>query len=418
MAVGAVLGACAAPPDSDPTADAATETAGTADGIDSTTSPATAQARIDGVYAVANALSGDLLSDRVNVLADDSMAGRDNLTEGGKAARAWIKADLVNMGLSPVEQPFDKGVNVCATVAGTELAKEHVVLGAHYDHLGVAGVAGSQCHLPKGTTDTVCNGATDNAAGVATLLFVGRALVGAAHKPRRSVMLCFFDAEEDGLLGSYHFTGKAPLVPLVDVVAMFSVDNVGSRIFPTHTSSFATDAEFSPDLRDKVLAANAVTGFVTWPVSSFFVGQDGGGRSDHKPFREQGIPVLFLGSGSASVYHTPADEPDAVDFSKLLKIARHAALLTAMIANDNARPAFVTDPKPHLDDARAMVAIADKVLADPKALNLDDTIVGVLKIWRVDLQAWLDKPPQTAAEWAEYDKLIHTIIKAVYAVLG
>ena len=384
--------------------------------------------RSTAAYEAAKAIPIAFVEDRVTVLADDSMQGRDNLTEGGKAARTWLLGDLKNLGLAPAfaggfEQAFDKGINLCFTIPGDDekLAAEYVVIGAHYDHLGMVDATGkgkSKCPQAKDkdgkpSADTICNGAIDNAAGVAAVLLVAKALKTAKHKTRRSVIGCLFDAEEDGLLGSYHFVANPP-VPLDQIVAMFSVDNVGSRIFSDHTSSFATDAEYSKALRDHVLAASKRTGFQTWPVSSFFVGQPGGGRSDHLPFRQKGIPVLFFGSGSSSVYHTTADQLSSVDFTKLLATARHAALVTADVANHEDRPDFSAKPKPHLDDARAMVAIADKVIANPKGLGLNDAQVDLLKTWRADLQKWLDKPPTTAAQWKEYDDLVRGIITAVY----
>ncbi len=408
--LGLSLATCAAPVEGDPDAeDSAGEQVAAAD-------------RIDAVYAAAGKLGQDFVMDRVKVLADDSFEGRGNLTEGGKAARLWLKADLENAGFTVSEHAFDKGVNLCTTIPGADLAAEHVVIGAHYDHLGVVGAPGSQCKAiakgKPGAKDTICNGAIDNAAGVAAAILVARAVKDAAHRCRRSVTVCLFDAEEDGLLGSYHMTKNAAPIATKDVAAMMTIDNVGSRIFPKHDSSFATDAEYSAALREHVLAANKRTGYQTWPVSSFFVGQEGGGRSDHLPFRKAGVPVLFLGSGSSSVYHTPIDDLAALDGAKLLKIAHHAALLTAMIANADARPDFDATPEPHLDDARAMVSLADKVLEDPKALNLNEAQVDLVKGWRADLQKWLDTPPTTAAQWKDYQTLVKAIITAVYLVTG
>ena len=79
-----------------------------------------------------------------------------------------------------------------AVIPGTDLADQYVVVGAHYDHLG------SSCQY-KSSGDTICNGATDNAAGVAAVLAIARSIAGQAVKPRRSVVLALWDSEEDGL---------------------------------------------------------------------------------------------------------------------------------------------------------------------------------------------------------------------------
>ena len=367
------------------------------------------------------------LMDRINALASDEFGGRDNLSAGGQAARAWLEADLTNLALPPAvgsayAQPFAAGVNLCAKLPGHDpaLASEVVVIGAHYDHLGTVGAPNSQCKPSKlaDPTDKICNGAVDNAAGVAVAIAVLHALATSAQPPRRSIVLCLFDAEEDGLLGSRHFVDKAPLVPLTAIAAMFSVDNIGSEFLPGETSSFATDVEYSVALRAAVKTANDLTGMQTWPVSSFFVGQDGGGRSDHQPFREAGIPVLFIGSGSSPAYHTPADEVGIINQPKLLNIARHTAVLVALIANAPTRPDFVPQPAPHIDDAVALVSLADRVIAAPQALGLSDAQLDLVKGWRTDLAAWITHPPTTSDEWDTYQGLVKAILAAVYLFAG
>jgi len=155
-------------------------------------------------------------------------------------------------------------------------------------------------------------------------------------------------------------------------------------------------------------------------VSAFFVGKDDGGRSDHYPFRQHQVPVLFFGSGSPPVYHTPADESDQVNQTKLLGTARHVLRVIAGVANRQQRPVFVHEPNPHLGDAEAMVSLANRILANPKALGLEGnkTVLGLVKDWRDQLAAWLAKPPTNAAQWAEYDKLVRTIVKTAFVFLG
>ncbi|MCO4762729.1 MAG: M20/M25/M40 family metallo-hydrolase [Myxococcales bacterium] len=392
-----------------------------ASGTDSGSQVVSAAALQSSALAAADTFTKASLMSRTTTLSDDYFAGRDNGSPGGIAAREWLVADLKKLKLAPAaqsgyDQPFDKGANVCARVPGSDPTVSHevVLIGAHYDHLGTAGVKGSQCKAKKGSKDLICNGAIDNAAGVSVAISVVHALANSTHPPRRTLILCLFDAEEDGLLGSRYFVDKAPLAPLDSIVAMLSVDNVGSEIFPGEMSSFATDVEFSDTLRAAVKTANKASGYNTWPVSSFFVGQEGGGRSDHLPFREAGVPVLFIGSGSSAEYHTTADELGAINQNKLLQIARHTAVLVATIANAKGKPDFIKTPKPHIDDALAMASLADTVISQPKALGLNDAQLSVVKGFRKDLQKWIDKPPETDAEWATYQSLIKAIVAAVY----
>ena len=293
-------------------------------------------------------------------------------------------------------------------------------MSGHYDHLGVVGAPHSQCRASaQAPGDTICNGAADNGAGTIATLAIANALVHSQFGTRRSILIVLWDAEEDGLLGSHHFADADPLVPLEQIAAMYSVDNVGAYIIKGVDDSFAIGTEYAEGLREKVVATNAETGFHQWPVSSFFVGSETGGRSDHLPFRLHRVPVIFFGSGSPPQYHTPADDIDIVSFEKLEKIARHVALMTADVANDDARPAFVDTPEPQLDDARALVALGEVVIADPSSLGIDDPLlVSILKGWMTQLNGYIANPPQTDAAWASYQQFVKTIITTVYGFIG
>ena len=91
--------------------------------------------------------------------------------------------------------------------------------------------------------DTICNGATDNAAGVAATLAIGRAIATQSTPPRRSVILAFWDREEDGLLGSQFYT-QNPLVPLAATVGYVNFDIQGANLLPSlRNTTFAVAAE-------------------------------------------------------------------------------------------------------------------------------------------------------------------------------
>lgn len=394
---------------------------------DSSSSPPTAEEWRASARSAAAELDTTTLAADLATLADDAMEGRDNLTAGGAMARAWLEERMREIGLEPMgsdgyEQPFAKGINLVGKIPGRDpqLAEEYVIVSGHYDHLGVVGAPGSQCRASsRAPGDTICNGAADNAAGTVSALAVADALAHSELGTRRSILVVFWDAEEDGLLGSYHFADTEPLVPLDKIAAMFSVDNVGGYIIEGVDESFAIGTEYATGLRERVKAVNEETGFTQWPVSSFFVGSETGGRSDHLPFRLHGVPVIFFGSGSPPQYHTPADELDIVSTEKLAKITRHVLLMTADVANDDARPTFVDDPVPQLDDARALASLGEVVLADPAAIGFDDPfVIGLVEGWVVDLHAYLENPPQTAEEWAAYERFVKTIINLVYDFIG
>jgi hypothetical protein len=389
--------------------------------------PPTAEEWKAAARVAAATIDGAWMASRLAVLAGDEMEGRDNLTAGGARAREWLEAQMTEIGLEPLgtngfEQAFDKGVNLIGRIAGRDpaLADEYVIVSGHYDHLGVVGAPRSQCRASAlAPGDMICNGAADNGAGTIAALSIAQALAHSDLGTRRSILVVLWDAEEDGLLGSHHFADTDPRVPLEQIAAMYSVDNVGAYIIRGVDDSFAIGTEYADGLREKIQAVNAETGFNQWPVSSFFVGSDTGGRSDHLPFRLHRVPVIFFGSGSPPQYHTPADEIGIVSFVKLEKIARHVALMTADVANDDARPIFVDNPQPQLDDARALVALGQVVLADPSSLGIDDPVlVGVLKGWMTTLNRYLANPPDTEQEWASYQTFVKSIITTIYGFIG
>ena len=350
-------------------------------------------------------------------LAADDMEGRDNLTAGGKKARDYLAAELTALGMTPNPQTFDKGVNLLGLLPGADpsLAKEVVMLGAHYDHLGTAGAKDAQCQAAPGAKDKICNGATDNASGCALVLEVARALIKSGARPRRSLLFAFWDAEEDGLYGSKHYAEK---MPLGNIVASLNVDTVGTEIIPGDDSSFALGAEYSNGLRALVHKNSIHLGFKTHPVSSFFVGDGKGGRSDHYPFRLKQVPILFFSSGVNRVYHTPADEVDQIKWDKLVMTTRHVLLTTADVANAADKPSFVKAPVPSLDDGRALVSLGAVVLKDPAALGItDQNLINMLKGLLAKVQGYLDDPPDTQAEWDAYQSLVKSIITMVFMYL-
>jgi hypothetical protein len=373
----------------------------------------------DQALAEAMSINADWLYERVLALSKDDMEGRENLTPGGERARAYLVGELETIGVQPAgvdgwHQAFPEGVNVIGLIPGTDadLSGEYVAIGAHYDHLGVAGVADSACSELDG--DLICNGAADNATGCAAVLAIARTLIEGAG-PRRSVLVLLFDAEEDGLLGSRHFAMEEPTVALDSLVAFCNIDTIGTSIIPGDASSFVLGVEYTSGLRELVWELNEKLQYNNNPVSSFFDGSEEGGRSDHYPFRLMELPSIFFGSGSPPEYHTPADEIGIVDMGKFLQITRHAFLMTRELAGAEWRPGFVADPAPHIDDAVALVALGERVQADPEAAGLDDpTMLALLDDWMARLRGYIDSPPVTREEWDEYDDFIRTVVRTVY----
>lgn len=254
-----------------------------------------------------------------NYLISDALGGRDNGSEGSRLAqdhiinrmKDWaVGANKDAEGTAAYHQDFAVGSNIIAIIPGTDLADEYVMLGAHYDGLG----SGSECDRQT-SGDMICNGATDNAVGVGMVLEVAERLANADadERPRRSVVIAFWDAEEDGLLGSKAFMAN-PLFSLEDVVAYVNVDMQGSNLRRSVASTtFAIGAETGGPFLTEAVRRAAEPGPLDTRLLSLIFGM---GRSDHAVFAEAGLPVVFLTDSTGPCYHTVEDDGHAIDWIK------------------------------------------------------------------------------------------------------
>jgi hypothetical protein len=198
-----------------------------------------------------------------------------------------------------IERRVAKEANVIAILAGSDpaLAREAVVIGAHYDHLG-RGDFGSLAPDRRGQ---IHNGADDNASGSAGLLELARAFAGA--KPRRTLVLAAFSGEEAGLVGSRAYVEHPP-IPIADTVAMLNLDMVG-RLREGRLLVMGTES--SPGFADLVRAAA--------DEASIGVNLTQGALapSDQTSFLAQDVPVIVFFTGTHPQYHTPDDDSALID---------------------------------------------------------------------------------------------------------
>ena len=293
----------------------------------------------------------------VTHLSSDALGGRNNNTPGSVAAQNYLLfylqqwtdgANPDGVGADAYKQPFNQGTNIIGIIPGTDLADEYVLVGAHYDGLG------SSCRTVH-PDDTICNGATDNATAVGAVLEVARTFVFSPTPPRRSIILAFWDREEDGLLGSRHFIDN-PLVPLEDIVTYVNFDILGANLRPSlRNISFAIGAETGGTrLADMTQAA---AGGAPLDMRSFSV-IFGQGRSDHAPFVAAGVPAVFFSDSTGPCYHTNADDIDIVDFDKLAQQVAIARLLVRDLASTDSPPEFAPgQPLATYQDAVTLYAL-------------------------------------------------------------
>ncbi len=215
---------------------------------------------------------------------------------------------------------FRDSRNVIGTVKGSEAPDEHLLLMAHWDHLG------------KGTSadpneDVISNGAVDNATGAAAILEIAEK-IAAGPKPKRSVTFLAVTLEESGLLGSAYF-GENPLIPLKNIVGGINIDALQPTGPAKDVIVIGAGASQLEDTLKTVLAeSNRVIRPDQHPENGYFY------RSDHISLAKKGVPMLYIDSGIDLVtggeaageaagktytdenYHKPSDEyADSWDLS-------------------------------------------------------------------------------------------------------
>jgi aminopeptidase YwaD len=229
-----------------------------------------------------------------------------------------------------------KGSNVIGWIEGSDakLKSEYVIIGAHYDHLGLGGPES----LAANPEAQIHHGADDNASGTAALMELARALSSDRGKVKRSIIFMAFAAEEMGLLGSAAYT-RNPLVPLASTAAMLNMDMVGRlRNGSLFVGGVGTSPVWKP-LLDK-LNADVRGPQATGRRFQLGIGQDGFGPSDHQSFYVKDIPVLFFFTGSHDDYHKPSDTAEKINSEGTREIAEFVREVALNVAGEAERLAF------------------------------------------------------------------------------
>jgi hypothetical protein len=284
--------------------------------------------------AAAASITKEELSTHVDTLADDTFEGREAGSRGGRAAGNYLLKALEGYELKPAGdgqtyfQSFNGTCrNVLALLEGSdpELKSQVVQIGAHYDHVGYGRPTNS-----FGPYGYIHNGADDNASGVAGLLEIIGGVKKLPQPPRRSILFCFWDSEENGLIGSRHWLGR-PTIPLDRIVFSINIDMIGRmkdsklEVSGTRTSSGLRRmiSEASPEHA-------AVLDF-TWKMKA---------DSDHWPFYERRIPVVMFHTGLHSEYHRPSDDAHLINHDGLRTSSQVALFTLLAVADAEVKPTF------------------------------------------------------------------------------
>lgn len=265
------------------------------------------------------------LKKHVYTLTDDSFQGRRAGTMGAYMAAEYIAGQFSQMGLKPYNEtyisPFvptfgqDSCNNVIGIVEGSDpvLKDEYIVIGGHFDHLGVKG-------------GEVYNGADDNASGTAAVIEIARALLAKQGLLKRSVILVCFDGEEQGLWGSTILASQFNNVS--NVKLMMSLDMVG-WLKQGHTLRFAGCGM----LKGCEKTLEQVADQMQMPISTKKLDNFIFGGTDSDPFAQKKVPALHVTTGLKSPYHKPGDDADLIDYEGLDRITSYLTEAIVVFAN-------------------------------------------------------------------------------------
>ena len=277
--------------------------------------------------------------DDIRFLSDDRLDGRLTGSPGADTAAAYLARRFGAVGLqqaaggwfqtfpisrsAPVAQHAHvaglTGRNVIGLLPGHDpvLRNETVIVGAHYDHLGLGGFGS----LDPDSTGKVHNGADDNASGTAMLIEIAERL--AAAPPARTVVFIAFSGEELGLLGSAYYV-KQPVYPLATTLAMINLDMVGRLRQKRLIVYGSRSAKEFPKLLDSL---NWYAGF------DLRAQGDGYGPSDQSSFYAAGRPVLHFFTDLHEDYHRTTDDWQKINVEGFGQVATFVTGLVTALAN-------------------------------------------------------------------------------------
>ncbi|MGV8813278.1 MAG: M28 family peptidase [Gelidibacter sp.] len=318
----------------------------------------------------------------VSVLASDAYEGRETGTNGEKKAVAYISERFKALGLQPKgsngfyqyfsfkpkKDPHSEvfydakttdntitGINVLAYIDNH--AKNTVIIGAHYDHLGYGG----EGSLYRERDKAIHNGADDNASGVAVLLNLALKLTkGNTHN---NYLFIAFSGEEMGLLGSNFFV-KNPTIDIATVNYMINMDMVGRLKEDGTLAVYGTGT--SPRFKQVLQAANKSFKLID--------NESGVGPSDHTSFYLSDIPVLHFFTGQHEDYHKPSDDYDKLNFKGMELISDYIFEVITELDNSG-KLAFRKTKNESEETPRFKVGlgVVPDYLFDGKGMRIDGT---------------------------------------------
>lgn len=287
----------------------------------------------DSLAIAVEAVTDKELKRHIDFLASDTLQGREAGTHGNYAAGAYIVDQLRKSKVSPVATGEDffhyfhpNFRNILAVIPGSDetLRNEFILVGGHYDHVGFGNRTNS-----RGPFGVVHNGADDNASGTAGVLEIAQSLAQLTVKPKRSILIAFWDAEEKGLLGSKHFVDY-PAVSMSKIRFHLNADMIG-RLRPDglEISGWQTATGCRQFLAQQNSGGVKIRFMYTYKP-----------ESDHWPFFERRVPSLMLHTGKHADYHRPSDDTHLLNMQGIRQVTLFMLRCTIAAANAESLPAF------------------------------------------------------------------------------
>ncbi|WP_298878497.1 M28 family peptidase [uncultured Polaribacter sp.] len=319
------------------------------------------------------------IKEDVHFLASDKLEGRQTGTKGEKAAADYIVKRFKELGLNPKGtegfiQPFTFkpktnpheevkfDVNGDGTITGNNVigytdnkAKNTVVIGAHYDHLGYGG----EGSLYRDSIKTVHNGADDNASGIAILLNLAAKLKG--KNTNNNYLFMAFSGEEMGLLGSNYFV-KNPTIDTKKVSYMINLDMVGRLKKDSALAVYGTGT--SPIFKQTLKSHNNNFKLIEH--------ESGVGPSDYTSFYLADMPVLHFFTGQHEDYHRPSDDAEKLNYDGMEIISKYIFNIITDLDN-NGKLAFRKTKNDSNNSPRFKVGmgVVPDYMFDGKGMRID-----------------------------------------------
>lgn len=277
------------------------------------------------------------------VLASDEFEGRAAGFPGNEKAVAYLVKQVESYGLQPAgsdgylqEFEFDtqgekrKAKNVIALLEGSDpvLKNEYVMVGGHLDHVGRAGqrVGGQKDGAKEG--DDIWNGADDNGSGTSAILTVARAFAKGSARPKRSLLFCWWNAEEAGLKGSAWWASH-PTRPIEKLTYCLNLDMVGRN--PDRPMDVEGVKNAEGDALERIITE--ACGAERLKITKYDHTNEAMFRSDGVSLLRQGVPATMFFTYWHADYHAVGDHPEKIAYPNLAKIARSSYRILRDVGN-------------------------------------------------------------------------------------